>query len=52
MPAKKTQITDAERSKRLQEAAHRLGMNDDPEVLERAFKKIEPPKRPKPASHD
>jgi hypothetical protein len=47
MPAKKTQITEAERSKRLQEAAKRLKGDDTPEVLDRALKKLVPSDRQK-----
>lgn len=46
MPAKKNQITDAERAKRLKEAARELGTSDDPKDFERALKRIVPKKRP------
>jgi hypothetical protein len=42
MPAKKTQITDSERAKRLQEAARELGTSDDPKALDEAFRKVVP----------
>jgi hypothetical protein len=40
MPAKKTKLTDAERAKRIRETAREIGTDNDPESLERAFKKI------------
>jgi hypothetical protein len=40
MPAKKTQLTDAERAKRIREAAREHETSNDPEDLERAFKKV------------
>ncbi len=40
MPAKKTTITDAERAKRMRTLARELGTDNDPESLERAFKKV------------
>lgn len=52
VPKKKTFITDAERAKRLEEAAHEYETSDDPKAFERAFKRVVPrlkpnaPKRP------
>jgi hypothetical protein len=40
MPAKKTNLTDAERAKRIRETAREIGTDNDPESLERAFKKV------------
>jgi hypothetical protein len=40
MPAKKTKLTDAERAKRIRETAREIGTDNDPESLERAFKKV------------
>src|ERR1700730_13420496 len=40
MPAKKTILTDAERTKRILETAREIGTDNDPESLERAFKKV------------
>jgi hypothetical protein len=40
MPAKKTTLTDAERAKRIRETAREIGTDNDPESLERAFKKV------------
>jgi hypothetical protein len=40
MPAKKTQITDEERRKRLRETARALETSDDPKDFEKAFKKV------------
>jgi hypothetical protein len=42
MPAKKTVLTDAERAKRIREAAEKIGASNDPKVLDRALKKIVP----------
>ncbi len=44
MPAKKTKLTDAERAKRIRETAREIGTDNDPESLERAFKKVVCPK--------
>jgi hypothetical protein len=44
MPAKKTKLTDAERAKRIRETAREIGTDNDPESLERAFKKVVRPK--------
>ena len=40
MPAKKEQISDAERAKRLEETARKTGTGDDSNGFERAFKKV------------
>ena len=40
MPAKKTILTDAERAKRIRGTAREIGTDNDPESLERAFKKV------------
>jgi hypothetical protein len=56
MPAKKEQITDAERAKRIREAARELETSNDPVDFERALakaarpleKKKEPPQQKKP----
>ncbi len=45
MPAKQTVLTDKERAKRIREAAAKYGTSNDPKDLERAFKKVVPPKR-------
>jgi hypothetical protein len=45
MPKKKTVLSDAERSKRLREAAKEHGTSNDPKDFERAFKKVAPPKK-------
>jgi len=44
MPIKKTKLTDAERAKRIRETAREIGTDNDPESLERAFKKVVRPK--------
>jgi hypothetical protein len=44
MPAKKTRLTDAERAKRIRGIAREIGTDNDPESLERAFKKVVRPK--------
>jgi hypothetical protein len=44
MPAKKTTLTDAERAKRIREIAREIGTDNDPESLERAFKKVVRPR--------
>jgi hypothetical protein len=44
MPAKKTVLTDAERAKRIREAAAKIGASNDPKVLDKALKKIAPRK--------
>jgi hypothetical protein len=44
MPAKKTKLTDVERAKRIRETAREIGTDNDPESLERAFKKVVRPK--------
>ena len=40
MPAKKTVLTDAERAKRIREAAAKYGTSNEPKDFERAFKKV------------
>jgi hypothetical protein len=40
MPAKKTQLPESERAKRLREAARDLGTDESKESFERAFKKV------------
>jgi hypothetical protein len=40
VPAKKTQITDAERAKRIRETAREIGTDNDPKSFDRAFEKI------------
>lgn len=45
MPAKKTHLTDAERAKRIREAAEKAGASNDPKVFDRAFKKVVRPKK-------
>jgi hypothetical protein len=40
MPAKQTKLTDAERAKRIRETAREIGTDNDPEAMERAFKKV------------
>jgi len=47
MPAKKTKLTDVERAKRVRETAREIGTDNDPESLERAFKKVVHPKDPR-----
>jgi hypothetical protein len=44
MPAKKHQITDEERAKRIREAARALETSNDPKDFERAFDKVAKPK--------
>jgi hypothetical protein len=44
MPAKKTNLTDAERAKRIREIAREIGTDNDPKSLERAFDKVVRPK--------
>ena len=39
-PAKKTQITDAARAKRIRETAREIGTSNDPKDFERAFAKV------------
>ena len=43
MPAKKTQITDEERRKRIRETARVLETSDDPKDFEEAFKRVVKP---------
>jgi hypothetical protein len=44
MPAKKMNITDAERAKRIRETAREIGTSDDPKAFERAFERVVRPK--------
>jgi hypothetical protein len=47
MPAKKTNLTDAERAKRIRETAREIGTDNDPASFDRAFEKVvRPPPRP------
>lgn len=50
MPAKKHQLTDAERAKRIREAAKELETSNDPKDLDRALGKVLEPKGPKKKS--
>jgi hypothetical protein len=43
MPAKKSQITDAERAKRIRETAREAETSNDPKDFERAFGKVVKP---------
>lgn len=43
MPAKKTKLTEAERAKRIREAAIEHGTSDDPKEFEAALKKVTAP---------
>lgn len=40
MPAKKTNLTDAERARRIRETAREIGTDNDPASFDRAFKKV------------
>lgn len=40
MPAKKTHLTDAERAKRIREAAAKAEASNDPKEFERAFRRV------------
>jgi hypothetical protein len=40
MPAKKTQMTDAERAKRIRETARAIETSNDPKDFERAFEAV------------
>ena len=44
-PPPKRKMTKAEQSERFKETARRIGMSEDREDFERAFRKIAPPKR-------
>ncbi len=48
MPAKKTQLTDAERAKRIRETARKIEADESPEALDLAFKKIMSKSVPRP----
>jgi hypothetical protein len=47
MPAKKTSLNDAERAKRIREAAREHETDNDPGSFERAFARVA--KQPRPA---
>jgi hypothetical protein len=49
MPVKKTNLSDAERAKRIRETALKIETSNDPESFERAFKKVVPSKSKAPA---
>jgi hypothetical protein len=40
MPAKKDQISDEERARRLDETARKIGTSDDPQSFENAFERV------------
>jgi hypothetical protein len=46
MPAKKEQLTDKERSKRIRETARKIETDNDPASFERAFKNVVRPPQP------
>ena len=48
MPAKKHRLTEEQRRENIREAAQKISAEESDEALDRAFKKIVPPKRPKP----
>jgi hypothetical protein len=48
MPTKKEAMTDAERAKRIREAAREAGTDNDPASFERAFKIVVQPTQPTP----
>jgi hypothetical protein len=48
MPAKKHQITDAERAKNIRKLAREIEARDDPAILDKALRKIVQ-HRPEPA---
>lgn len=50
MPTKKSQISDAERAKRIREAAREHETSNDQAEFERAFKKVVRPAKAKQAS--
>lgn len=47
MPAKKTHLTDAERAKRIREAAKKAEASNDPKEFDRVFKAVIRPKNVK-----
>lgn len=47
MPAKKTHLTDAERAKRIREAAEKAEASNDPKEFDRAFKRVAKAATPK-----
>ncbi|TAL03683.1 MAG: hypothetical protein EPO08_03575 [Rhodospirillaceae bacterium] len=40
MPRKKTQLSEAERQRRIRQAAEAAGASDDPKSLDQTFKKL------------
>jgi hypothetical protein len=46
---RKPKLTDAQRHARFTAMAKEVGASDDPKDFEKAFKKVVPPKRPKPS---
>jgi hypothetical protein len=42
MPARKTDLSDDERAKRIRQAATKIGASDDPKVLERRSRRLSP----------
>jgi hypothetical protein len=48
MPAKKAKLTDAERAKRIREAAREHETDNDPKSFERAFERVVKPAHPRP----
>jgi hypothetical protein len=44
MPAKKAQLTDAERARGIEETARKIGVEATQKAFERAFKKVVPDK--------
>lgn len=50
MPRKKSQITDAERAKRIRETAREIETSNDPKDFERAFEKAVRPSESKSKS--
>lgn len=51
MPAKQTKLSDAERAKRIRETAKEIGTDNDPEAMERAFKRVAAPPTPPAPAH-
>jgi hypothetical protein len=47
VPAKKAQLTEEERRKRIRETAREIGASNDPKDFERAFKSVVPSKKPR-----
>lgn len=48
MPAKKTHLTDAERAKRIREAAEKAEASNDPKEFDRAFKRVAEKRKDQP----